>query len=57
MQSPIIKQMTAEIDYDAIFKWTEHSKLIDLIRKIQSELSSNPPIEKTEIDRANSQLE
>jgi hypothetical protein len=57
MQHPLLKAMTCEIEYESIFKWNEKSKLVDLVRKIQEEFGRNPPSDRTEIDKANFQLE
>lgn len=57
MQHPLVKAATCEIDYESIFKWNEGSKLTDLVRRVQQEMSSKPPLEQTDIDRANQQLD
>jgi hypothetical protein len=57
VQHPFVLAMTCEINYESFFKWIDTSRLIDLIRKIQQEFSTNPPTDKTDIDKANSQLD
>lgn len=57
VQHPLVKPNTCEIDYESLFKWNEASKLSDLIRRLQQELSSKPPLEQTDIDKANAQLD
>lgn len=49
--------MTCEIQYDSIFKWSEVTKLVDLVRKVQEEFGRNPPNEKTDLDKASFQLD
>ena len=49
--------MTCEVDFKNFFQWGPHSRLVDLIRKIQEEFGRNPPIERTDLDKANIQLD
>lgn len=57
MQHPLVRPNTCEIDYESVFKWSEASKLTDLVRKLQQELGSKPPLEQTDLDRAAYQLD
>ena len=45
VQHPVVSTSTCEIDYDGIFKWSEHSKLVELVKVLQKEFSTRPPIE------------
>ena len=56
VQHPMVKGNTCEIDYQQVFKWSDTCKLTDLIRKLQQEFATKPPVEQTDIDKANIQL-
>ena len=57
VQHPVVSTSTCEIDYDAIYKWSEHCKLVDLVRKLQQEFATRPPIEQNELQTASHQLD
>jgi hypothetical protein len=35
MQHPLLKPNTCEVDYESIFKWSEGSRIADLIKRVQ----------------------
>lgn len=57
MQHPLIKGMTCEVEYESVFKWSDKSRLIDLIKKLQEEFGRNLPNDKNDIERASFQLD
>ena len=57
VEHSLVKPMTCQIEYDGLFNWTPASRLVDLVRKFQEEFGRSPPNERTDIDKANYQLD